>query len=198
MICTACGKVSIDGALFCEQCGASLQAQPAINPGPAAPGPAAPGPAPATFTPPAAPQIAPVASALIASMSMGEKISGGGAVAAVIGFFLPWITVANQGSASGLNLAKSVGAVYLILLIALAAAALCYFSSKAAPAQKLMYAGYLVLLGALSGPANLLALLFVSQVQTVAGFGLWLFSLGYTAIAAGGLMTIREFSKRTY
>jgi hypothetical protein len=146
-----------------------------------------------------------MASALIASMSMGEKISGGGAVAAVLGFFLTWITVATQGaqgaaaqtSLSGWDLAKSVGAVYLILLIALAAAALCYFSSKAAPAKKLMYAGYLVLLGALCGPGNLLALLFVSKLQAVAGIGLWLFSAGYTAIAAGGLMTIRSSSSKT-
>jgi lipoprotein signal peptidase len=139
-----------------------------------------------------------MASALIASMSMGEKIAGGGAIAAVIGFFLPWFSAANQGSASGLDLGKSVGAVYLILLIAVAAAALCYLSSKAPASRKLMYAGYLVLIGALCGPGNLLALLFVSKLQAVAGIGLWLLSLGYTAIAAGGLMTIRGFSSRTY
>jgi hypothetical protein len=38
----------------------------------------------------------------------------------------------------------------------------------------------------------------VSQLSSVAGFGLWLLALGYTAIAAGGLMTIRDFSSRTY
>ena len=99
MICTACGKVNIDGSAFCEQCGARMNAQPA-----AIPGTAAPGPAPAAFTPPAAPQVAPMASALIASMSMGEKISGGGAIAAAISFFLPWVSIAVLGiSASGLR-----------------------------------------------------------------------------------------------
>jgi hypothetical protein len=140
-----------------------------------------------------------MASALIASLSMGEKISGGGAIAAAVSFFLPWISAAELGtSASGFGLGKTVGAVYLILLLAVAAAALCYLSSKASPAKKLMYAGYLVLIGALCGPANLLALLTVSQVQSVAGMGLWLLALGYTAIAAGGLMTIRSFSSRVY
>lgn len=194
MICTACGKVNIDSAAFCEQCGTRMNAQPA-----AIPGTAAPGPAPAAFTPPAAPQVAPMASALIASMSMGEKISGGGAIAAAISFFLPWLSAAVLGmSASGLDLGKTDGATYFILLLAIAAGALCYLSSKAAASRKLMIAGYLVLIGALCGPALLLSLVFVSQLSSVAGIGLWLLALGYTAIAAGGLMTIRDFSKGTY
>jgi hypothetical protein len=140
-----------------------------------------------------------MANALIASLSMGEKISGAGAIAAVISFFLPWVSVALLGtSASGLDLGKTDGATYLILLLAIAAGALCYLSSKAAPAKKLMLAGYLVLIGALCGPALLLSLVFVSQLSSVAGFGLWLLALGYTAIAAGGLYTIRGFSSRTY
>jgi hypothetical protein len=200
MICSACGKETTEGAAFCEHCGIRMQGQPAAPAPPMAAWPAPPAP---VVTPPA--PVAPPGGSLVASMSMGEKTSGAGACAAVVGFFMPWISVATEGaqgatqtSASGMDLAKSVGAVYLILLIALAAGALCYFSSKAEPAKKLMYAGYLVLLGALCGPANLLALLFVSKVQAVAGFGLWLFSLGYTAIAAGGLITIQGFSKRMY
>ena len=194
MICTACGKANVDSAAFCEQCGTRMQAQPA-----AIPGTAAPGPAPVAFTPPAASQVVPMASALIASLSMGEKISGGGAIAAAISFFLPWVSVAILGtSASGLDLAKTDGATYLIPLLAIAAAALCYMSSKAAPAKKLMFAGYLVLIGALCGPAILLSLVFVSQLSSVAGFGLWLLALGYTAIAAGGLFTIRSFTSKIH
>jgi hypothetical protein len=136
---------------------------------------------------------------VIASMSMGEKISGAGAVAAAVGFFMPWITIAGaQTSYNGFDLAKSSSATYLILLNVIAAGALCYFSSNATPAKKLLYAGYLVFLGAICGPAILLSLLFVSQLSSVAGFGLWLVGLGYCAIAEGGLMTIRNFSKRTY
>ena len=193
MICTACGKENVDSSAFCEHCGARMQAQPATTPGTAAPGPI-----PVVVSPPPAAQV-PQVSALIASLSMGEKVAGGGAVAAVVGFFLPWVSATGLGaSANGLDLAKASGAVYLILLFAIAAGVLCYLSSKAAPGQKLMYAGYLVFLGAICGPVDMLGLLFVSQVQSVAGIGSWLLGLGYIAIAVGGLMTIRDFSKRTY
>src|SRR5580658_5325116 len=107
MTCTACGKANVDGAAFCENCGARLQAQPAAIPGTAAPGPgtATPGPPPATpFNFP----VAPVAmhhgapsgqvGSLIASMSVGEKVAGGGAVAAALGFFLPWVTIAGTAT----------------------------------------------------------------------------------------------------
>jgi hypothetical protein len=203
MNCPACGKTNPDGAVFCEQCGTSLRAQPA------APGVAAPPPPPPPASSQAAvttAQIAQQGQALLAAMSLGEKISGAGAIVAIIAFFLPWVSVAipilmtadTATSLSGLDLGKTIGAVYFIPLIAASAAALCYLSSKAAPPRKLLFAGYLVFIGALCGPANLLALIFVSQVREMAGFGLWLFSLGYTAIAAGGLLTIQGFSKRGY
>ena len=200
MICPACGKANIDASAFCEQCGTRLQAQPAASPGAAVPtpAPAAPFPFPGPpVTPPQSSQAGAAASALIASMSMGEKISGAGAVAAAVGFFLPWASVAGVASENGLDLAKASGSVYLTLLIALAAGALCYFSSKAAAGKKIMMAGYLVLIGGL-GPPILLSMLFGSPLLGGAGIGLWLVGLGYTAIAAGGLMTIRDFSKRTY
>jgi hypothetical protein len=136
---------------------------------------------------------------IVAAMSLGEKISGAGAIAAMVGFFMPWFSVAGTTtSASGLDMGKSIGAIYLILLNAIAAAALCYLSSKAPAARKLLFAGYLVLIGAICGPANLLALIFVPQVQSGSGIGFWLLSLGFCAVAEGGLMTIRTFSKRTY
>ena len=104
-------------------------------------------------------------SALIAAMSLGEKISGAGAVAAVVSFFMPWFSVAGtQTSLSGLDFGKSIGAVYLILLNAIAAATLCYLSSKAPASRKLLFAGYLVLIGAICGPANLLALIFRNRL----------------------------------
>lgn len=200
MICPSCGKANVENSAFCEQCGTRLQAQPATIPTTAAPGPA-PAPPFAMPVPPAAPtpssQAGAAASALIASMSLGEKISGAGAVAAAVGFFLPWVSVAGVASENGLDVAKASGSVYLTLLIALAAGALCYFSSKAAAGKKLMVAGYLVLIGGL-GPPILLSLIFGSPLLGGAGIGLWLVGLGYTATAAGGLMTIRDFSKRTY
>jgi hypothetical protein len=42
------------------------------------------------------------------------------------------------------------------------------------------------------------ALIFVPRVQSVAGIGAWLSALGFTAVAKGGLITIKSFSKRTY
>jgi hypothetical protein len=209
MTCTACGKANVDGAAFCENCGTRLQAQPAAVPGTAAPGPAASTPG----VPPATPfnyPVPPVAmhhpgvstgqmGTVIAAMSIGEKVAGGGAVAAALGFFLPWISVAaTRTSLNGMDLGKSSGATYFILLNVIAAGVLCYLSSQAPPAKKLLYAGYLVFLGAICGPATLLSLIFVSQLSSVAGFGLWLVGLGYCAIAEGGLLTIRSFSKRTY
>lgn len=206
MNCSACGKANLENAAFCEQCGTRLQAQPATNAGTATSGPgmAQPGPTPVPpFAFPAPPAAPPHGTSsgqmgtLIASMSMGEKISGGGAVAATVGFFLPWMSVAGVASENGLDLAKLSASVYLTLLIALAAGALCYFSSKAAAGKKLTMAGYLVLIGGL-GPPILLSLLLGSPLLSGAGIGLWLVGLGYTATAAGGLMTIRDFGKRTY
>lgn len=205
MNCPACGKTNPDGAVFCEQCGTSLRAQPAAGPAVSAPPPPPPPPSavPASVS---TAQIAQQGQAIIAAMSLGEKVSGAGAVVAILAFFLPWIsiavpellTAATTTRLSGLDLGKSNGSVYLLLLDAGVAAALCYMSSKAGPPKKLAIAGWLVFIGALCGPVTLLALIFVAQLQTAAGFGLWLFALGYTAIAAGGLMTIRGFSQRVY
>jgi hypothetical protein len=132
---------------------------------------------------------------------MGEKVAGAGAIAGFIGFFLSWRTVAvgaTQVSQSGLDLAKTLGTVYLIPLVSIAAAGIVYTSSKAPAGKKLMFAGFLMLLGAFGGPGDLSGLLFVSSIQSTAGFGMWLSSLGLTTVIAGGLMTILEFSKRTY
>lgn len=201
MICTACGKANLDNAAFCEQCGTRMPAQPATIPATAVPGPA---PVP-PFAFPAQPAAPPLATStgqmgtLIASMSMGEKISGGGAVAAAIGFFMPWISVAaTKTSLNGMDLAKSSSATYLILINVIAAGVVCYLSSQALPAKKLLYAGYLVFMGAICGPSIVLSLLLVSQLSSMSGIGLWLVGIGYCAIAEGGLMTIRNFSKRTY
>jgi hypothetical protein len=199
MICTACGKTNVDSALFCEQCGTGLRPQPAGS------GVAAPALVPGAPVPVSTGQFAQSGEALIAAMSTGEKVSGAGAIAAIIGFFLPWISYATAGVAataqtsySGLDLGKVNGSVYLILLNAGLAAVLCYMSSKAAPPRKLIIAGYLAFIGALCGPATLTALIFVSKLSAVAGAGMWVFALGYTAIAVGGLMSIRDFSKRVF
>jgi len=207
MNCSACGKANADGVSFCEYCGVYMHAQPATNLGTAAPGGA-----PAAPAAPSAAQMAQMGHALLGTLSLGEKLVGAGAIAAVIGFFLPWVSSPDLGSLApllgqmggadlahvslnGVDLAKFVGAVYFILLLAIAAAVLCYFSSKAPTPKKLLMAGFLVMIGSLCGPVIIVELLFIPLIQSVAGAGLWLLGLGYCAIAAGGLITIGTYSK---
>jgi len=203
MICSACGKANSDSVSFCEFCGASMRAS-------AAPAPAAvPTPAPA----PTAADVAQMGKSFFNALSPGEKFAGAGVIAAVLGFFFPWISspdlgalggiLGQLGSASelshvslnGVDVAKFVGATYLILLAAIAAGVLLYFSRTRPAPQKLLMAGFLVLIGSLCGPTIIVELLFIPMVQTVAGFGLWLLGLGYCAIAAGGLITISTVGK---
>jgi hypothetical protein len=149
---------------------------------------------------------------LLGSLSLGEKFVGAGTIAAVLGFFLPWISTPDLGplaglfgqlgaselnhiSLSGVDVAKIVGAVYLILLAAIAAGVLFYFSRKAAAPQKLLMVGFLVMIGSLCGPGIVAELLFVPMIQSVAGTGLWLLGLGFSSIAAGGLITIGALGK---
>jgi hypothetical protein len=146
------------------------------------------------------------------SLSLGEKLIGAGVIAAAVGFFLPWVStpdlgdlgallgsVAQMGSThislSGLDVAKLVGAVYFILLAALAAGILLYFSKKAAASHKLLMAGFQVLIGSLFGPGFIGALFFIPMIQSVSGAGFWLVGLGYCSIAAGGLITIGTLGK---
>lgn len=207
MICSACGKTNADGVSFCEYCGANLRAQSATTPGMAAPSPV-----PAAQAPPSVAQVAQMSRSLLSTFTLGEKLAGAGTIAAVIGFFLPWVSTPDLGplapllgqlggaelthfSANGVDLAKYVGAVYLYLVAAIAAGILLYFSSKAITSQRLLMAGFLVMIGSLCGPGVIAMLLFAPFIQSVAGAGLWLFGLGYCAIAAGGLIIIGSLSK---
>jgi hypothetical protein len=149
---------------------------------------------------------------LLSSLSLGEKFIGAGVVAAVLGFFMPLISTPDLGllpgmfsqlgaaelnhvSLSGVDLAKFVGAAYLILLAAIAAGVLLYFSKRAATPRKLLMGGFQVMIGSLCGPGIIAQLLFVPLIQSVAGTGLWLLGLGFCSIAAGGLITIATLGK---
>ncbi|MGA2673034.1 MAG: hypothetical protein ABSE99_07370 [Terracidiphilus sp.] len=146
------------------------------------------------------------------SLSLGEKFIGAGAIAAAFGFFLPWVSTPDMGplsgllgqlgaselnhvSLSGVDMAKVVGAVYLILLAAIASGVLFYFSRRAASPQKLLMGGFQVMIGSICGPGIIVELLFVPLIQSVAGAGLWLMGLGFCSIAAGGLITIASVGK---
>jgi len=209
MFCTSCGKENPANTAFCASCGASLQSVSAI----AVPASAVPA------TPPAAQaamaNAGKMASSFVASLSTAEKIIGAGAVVALIGFFLPFIAIPGLGelaamtipdptggspqipssSLSLLGLSKFAGAVWFILLAALASAGLLWLGRSAAHSRKLLLSGIQIMIGSMIGPGTLLALLFASTVRSVAGFGFWIVSLGFCAIVAGGLMTIAQLSK---
>ncbi|HEX4309458.1 MAG TPA: zinc ribbon domain-containing protein [Acidobacteriaceae bacterium] len=209
MYCPACGKENAASVSFCTFCGFPLaSAVPAGAPATAVLIPSAPA------GPSAAANAGKMATSFLASLSLAEKIIGGGAVIAVIGFFLPFIAIPGLGdlaamaipdptggnpmpssSLSLLGLTKFAGAVYFILLGALASAGLLYLSRTAAYARKMLLSGIQVMIGSMVGPGTLLALLFASSVRSVAGVGFWVVSLGYCCIVAGGMMTIAQLSK---
>lgn len=208
MNCSACGNALSEGTAFCEFCGVDLK----------------PGSVP-TGTPvvartviaqapvvPSATVIAEMGGVLIKSLSLGEKFAAAGALAATLGFFLPWISApdlsslenlstlmggAKMGTASysGLDGAKIWGGFYLILAAAIASGVLFFVSGKANYSRKLMLSGFQVMIGSLYGPACLIILLFVPFAQSVAGIGFWLTGLGFCSIAAGGLVTIGQIGR---
>jgi zinc-ribbon domain len=205
MFCPACGKDNVATVAFCTSCGTSLS--PAAAPS-AVPVHAAP------TGPSAAANAGKMATSFLAALTLPEKIIGAGAVVALIGFFLPFIAIPGLGdlaamampdptggsgipssSLSLMGLGKFAGAVYFVLLGALASAALVYLGRAANYARKMLLSGIQVMIGSMIGPATLLALLFASTVRSVAGVGFWIVSLGYCAIVAGGLMTIVQLSK---
>ena len=205
MFCPACGKNNVATVAFCTSCGSSLSA---ATGSPSASTQAVP------TGPSAAANAQKMATSFVATLTLPEKIIGAGAVVAFIGFFLPFIAIPGLGdlaamtmpdptggnpipssSLSLMGLGKFAGAVYFVLLGALASAALVYLGRAADYARKMLLSGIQVMIGSMIGPATLLALLFASTVRSVAGVGFWIVSLGYCAIVAGGLMTIIQLSK---
>lgn len=207
MVCNACQKLNSDGVSFCEFCGADMRS----NSSPAPARAATQLPAPTTA------DVAQIGKSFLNSLTLGEKTVGAGAVAAILGFFLPIVSIpekaveaiapllAQLGQTGGLesihasislfDLTKLLGVVYLVLLLAIISGVLLFVSRDAAPPKKLLIGGFQVLIGALSGPQFILSLIFVPTMGTFAGAGFWLLGLGFTAIAAGGLMTIANLGK---
>lgn len=208
MLCSSCGKENVVAVSFCEFCGVDLRK--AVPAGPAVPArsPAAPD------TTAAAAAFAGAGKTLIQSLALGEKFSAAGAAAAIIGFFLPFLSspdlsglLGGMGPAAGLasalthasvsllDLARFLGAIYFILLAAIGSGILFYFSRNASLTGKLLMNGFQIMIGSLLGPLLLVSLLFIPFVQSVAGTGYWLSALGFCAIAAGGLITVAQIGK---
>lgn len=153
-----------------------------------------------------------MSKSILRSFSLGEKFAILGTIAAIVGFFMPWFSTPDLGalpsvlgkmagsepvhiSLTGLDLTKYLGSIYFVLLAAVAAGVLLFFFRKVAGPGKLLIAGFLVLIGSMYGPGNVAALLCVPVIQSVAGLGYWLLTLGYCAIAAGGLISIGTIGK---
>lgn len=207
MHCSSCGKPNLDNVSFCEFCGANLRPETMSGSGVVATGTV-----PAQPATPSVAEVAQMGKSLLNALTLGEKFVAAGAVAATLGFFLPWFSSPDLGalggmlgsmgnaalshvSLSGVDVAKVIGAVYFILLAALASGILFYLSRKSLAGQKLLVAGFQVMIGSLFGPSVIGALLFVPMIQSVAGAGFWLLGLGFTSIAAGGLITIAGLRK---
>lgn len=214
MNCSACSKANADGVVFCEYCGTSLRSASIPTDTPAI---ALAMPAP--VVPPSAADVAQMGKSFINSLTIGEKFVGAGVVAAVLGFFLPAVSVsvpekagavvglilgflgetagadATHASISLFDVTKLLGVVYFILLLAIASGVLFNLSRKAATPQKLLFSGFQVGIGCLYGPGIILALLFVPGMGSIAGIGYWLLGLGFCSISAGGLITINTLGK---
>lgn len=231
MNCTACGRNNFDDVSFCEFCGTDLRPMPVPHSGPPVARPVPPRPVPIAreeYTPverplfgsyqPAAPsatEVAQMGKSLIGSLSLGEKLVGAGVIAAVIGFFMPFIATPEAGGLAGLigslggsgreetaqagvslfKMTKVLGSFYFILLAAVASGVLFSASRKAAYGTRLVINGFQVMIGSLFGPGLVCALFFVPMIQSVAGAGYWLLGLGFSAIAAGGLIAIGQVAK---
>jgi hypothetical protein len=217
MKCSACGNELSDGSVFCEFCGADMRFRPVV----ASPAAATPTPGIAatartavvnSTAAPSAAAFAELGGMLLKSMSLGEKLAGAGALAATLGFFLPWVSGPNLASLgnlssllsgtgtattsySGFDVTKIWGGIYLILAAAIASGVLVYISGKAVFSRKLMISGFQVMIGSIIGPAVIVELLFIPFMQSVAGMGMWLLGLGFCSIAAGGLVTINQLGK---
>lgn len=208
MDCFSCGKANAEGVSFCEYCGVNLRSQSAAAQAPALVAPSAP----------SAAHVAEMSKQLgksfLSSLSLGEKFVGAGALAAILGFFLPFLAAPDLseltsllGSLNGAGqelahasislfaLTKVLGAIYFILIAAITSGVMFYVARTAAPAKKLFMSGFQVLIGSLIGPIAVFALLFVPMIQSVASSGYWLTALGFCSIATGGLITIGTFSK---
>jgi hypothetical protein len=204
MYCPSCGKQIPDDSLFCEFCGARGAAVQAAMPVTQA----------APIGVPAALNREQLAATLLKSMTLGEKFVAFGALAGILGFFLPWGSIPNlagldlqnliangpgrlvTNSVSGFDMARMWGGVYFVLLGALGAGALFLVGGKAPLPRKRSINAFQILIGALVGPQFLFTILFVPMGQQVAGIGLWLTCLGYCAIAAGGIVSTFHLSNQ--
>ena len=198
MFCPKCGKENPEDSTFCESCGARMTTAPVRR-----------------GANPPVPQVSreQLGAMLLKSMTLGEKFTAVGSLAGILGFFLPWGSLPNFGSfdptsllggartlstsaVSGLDMARMWGGFYLLLVGPVIAGVLFFLAGKASTEKKLTTGAFQILIGSLVGPQMLSAILFMPMGQQVAGLGLWLSALGYSAIAAGGIISIAQLARK--
>lgn len=199
--CKDCNQAIPDDSIFCELCG-SQQNLVAETPANAVQLPHR-----------AAAQAAQGLGGFWSPLSLANKLAFLGGIAAIVGFFLPWIdapkfmdgplsglapTLGNDAisSITGLTIAQNIGVLYLIPVLAITACVLLYLAIQHLQnySRTLQASGWLVLIGALIGPVLLVDLIFIPFIQRVVGAGVWLTALGFCAIAVGGMMNIYTLS----
>ena len=142
MFCSSCGQENAAAVSFCEFCGLDLRRT-----------------VPSEVTAPVGRTLSPSASeataavtqlgrSIVASLTLGEKLTICGAAAATIGFFLPFVSSPDLGSLSSLlsqisaplasatqirfslfDFSKLLGFIYFILIAAVASEILFYLAA---------------------------------------------------------------------
>jgi hypothetical protein len=195
--CTKCGSQNVEGAAHCSSCGTQM---------PAAAGAPHPVAAPATSAaPPMAPPMgyaAPVAPAapnfftvLWASLDVGAKIAGVGAIVVVISFFLPFYEGVN-----GVNMANGTGgggdaSWWFRFLLPLVALGLLYFYYNNDLRTKIIVATGHCIIGSMWGFA-IFRIALGGQYTSGVQFGWYAMHFGFLAIVIGGFMSILDLTRR--
>jgi hypothetical protein len=214
MQCPSCNAAIPDDSVFCESCGAT-QTAAAV--------PLAQQPSPAYHAAAAAQGLGTSVKSFWGALDLAGKIATGGCIAVVLGFFLAWVDVPSTAglteallggmggaanpfagggmattSLSGFSLAGGWGVIYIYPLLAILSFVLLYLAiyKNRSTANLLTTSGWLVLIGSLIGPQSLLMLIFVPAIQKLVGIGFWLNTLGFCAIAVGGILNIRTLSRK--
>jgi hypothetical protein len=126
-----------------------------------------------------------------AARSTGEKAVVFGALAGILAFFLPWITLFGTVSASGLRAALDGSWVFWMHPLSMVACFLMFAATKTADAKKrTLAARWYIVIGTLwFGPG---AAAVCNAFSGVVGFGGYLATASAGAILLGGLLQISD------
>jgi hypothetical protein len=194
--CTKCGAQNVEGAVHCSGCGAQIPG--VVAPPQTANAPAAPAAPQVTYAPavPAVPVAPNFFAVLWASLDLGAKIAGVGAIVTVISFFLPIYEGIN-----GVNVANGMGggdgdaSWWFRFLLPLVALGLLYFYYNNDLRTKIIVAAGHCIIGSLWGFA-IFRVALGGEYTASAQFGWYALHFGFLAIVIGGFMSILDLTRR--